>query len=585
MRVPLSLLKVIAFATVVMTITSVTEGMSAYAQDTAEEKSAPALAKPVESSDVNPALALTTQHPDIPVEELALLVRPLTLAQLENEAAAWLLILQAKVQEISHTAIAVKRGSRAIPARQEAPQALEETRAVLEQAGQAKVTTTPGSEEYEAAMSKKELGGNEALQQALQEAIDTHIQALQESSEQIEEVAEDPESLKNQLVTVVIELQADRTAIADRFKVVLDELDKKGGNSATYRNYIEASDGIVIDFKDIEGLGILLINWIKSEEGGLRLFVTLSRTLGTVIGFFLFGLIADRLYNLIHHRVLPPFIEAQVLPILQTVSKITLWVVVIVLCLSNIGLEVSAILTGFGIGGLAIALAAQDTLSNILGGFTLLLQGKVTLGQRVEIAGIKAKIQEIGLRTTTLVNLDYDYQVVIPNSKFLQQVVNYIDSRPHYAIYETLHLHPTSTFEQILLAIDLIQKVAAENDYIKGVRPVFSDFNDYAFDIKLVFWIKKWRPEEKDVFPNDLWKISMVRSQMNLGILQQFETHDLKLALPIQLKELPQTFRHGVFSLSAGNCQNSIGKTEVSRVTKDGFLSTISNPAEKGQKS
>lgn len=229
-------------------------------------------------------------------------------------------------------------------------------------------------------MSKKGLGGNEALQQALQEAIDTHIQALQESSEQIEEVAEDPESLKNQLVTVVIELQADRTAIADRFKVVLDELDKKGGNSATYRNYIEASDGIVIDFKDIECLGILLINWIKSEEGGLRLFVTLSRTLGTVIGFFLFGLIADRLYNLIHHRVLPPFIEAQVLPILQTVSKITLWVVVIVLCLSNIGLEVSAILTGFGIGGLAIALAAQDTLSSILGGFTLLLQGKVTLG-------------------------------------------------------------------------------------------------------------------------------------------------------------------------------------------------------------
>lgn len=189
------------------------------------------------------------------------------------------------------------------------------------------------------------------------------------------------------------------------------------------------------------------------------------------------------------------------------------------------------------------------------------------------------------MRTTTLVNLDYDYQVVIPNSKFLQQVVNYIDSRPHYAIYKTLHLHPTSTFEQIPLAIDLIQKVAAENDYIKGVRPVFSDFNDYAFDIKLVFWIKKWRPEEKDVFPNDLWKISMVRSQMNLGILQQFETYDLKLALPIQLKELPQTFRHGVFSLSAGNCQNSIGKTEISRVTKDGFLSTISNPAGKGQKS
>ena len=394
-------------------------------------------------------------------------------------------------------------------------------------------------------------------------------------SEQIEEETGDLEKLKNQRVAKVIELQSDRTAIADRFKVVLDELDKKGGDSASYRTYIEASDGIVIDFKDIESFGILLVNWIKSEEGGLRLFVTLGRTLGTVIGFFLFGLIADRLYNLIHHRVLPPLIEAQVLPILQTVSKITLWAVVIVLCLSNIGLEVSAILTGFGIGGLAIALAAQDTLSNILGGFTLLLQGKVTLGQRVEITGIKAKIQEIGLRTTTLIDLDYDYQVVIPNSKFLQQVVNYIDSRPHYAIYETLHLNSTTTFEQIPLAIDLIKQVATDNAYIKGARPVFSDFSDCAFDIKLVFWIKKWEQEEKDLFPNDLWKISMVRSQMNLGILQQFEAHGLKLALPIQLKELPQTHQDGVFSVSAGNCQNSTHKIEMSNVPKDGRFQAL----------
>ena len=592
MKVLPALFKVIACATVVVTITPVTDGMSAYAQDAAEEKSAPALAKPVESDDVNSALALTTQHPDIPVEELALLVRPLTLAQLENEAAAWLLILQAKVQEISHTVIAVKRENQANLSRQVTSQVLAETRTGLGRAEQAKVATTPGSKD-EAEVRKveaswellkpmqptmtvieieKKLGQNEALQpaiqSAIQSAIDTDPQAPRESSEQIQAVSEELERLKNQLVAVVIELQSERTAITDRFKVILDELDKKGGDSATYRNYIEASDGIVMDFKDIEGLGMLLVNWIKSREGGLRLLITLGRTLGTVIGFFLFGLIADRFYSLIHHRVLSPLIEAQVLPILQTVSKLTLWVVVIVLSLSHIGLEVSAILTGFGIGGLAIALAAQDTLSNILGGFTLLLQGKVTLGQRVEVAGIKAKIQEIGLRTTTLVDLDYDYQVVIPNRKFLQQVVNYIDSRPHYAIYETLHLHATSTFEQIPLAIDLIQKVAADNDYIKGARPVFSDFNDYAFDIKLVFWIKKWRPEEKDVFPNDLWKISMVRSQMNLGILQQFEAHGIKLALPIQLKELPQTYQDGVFSLSAGNYQNSIGKMAVSSVMK-----------------
>ena len=627
MRILLSLFKVIAFTTVVVTIMPVTEGLSAYGQDAVEETSA-AVKLVAPTSHVDPVSTLTTQYPDIPIEELELLVRPLTLAQLEDEAATWLLILQDKVQEISDTAIAVKRENRVISTRQESPQALKGDRrdarqalvrairlrqemtvdsaqykqatekidgletaiAEIEKVTGTLTNTIAGTPEHEAAetvLAQSRVRQKQVLADLLQTlpmadrepAVGDLDQASTAVDVQvlpthgfIEDAPAEFEALKTHLVAVVIELQSDRTAIADRFKIVLDELDKKGGDSATYRNYIEASDGIVIDFKDIGGLGMLLVNWIKAEEGGLRLFLTLGRTLGAVIGFFLFGLIADRFYNLIHHRVLPSLIEAQVLPILQTVSKITLWVVVIVLCLGSIGLEVSAILTGFGIGGLAIALAAQDTLSNILGGFTLLLQGKVTLGQRVEIAGIKAKIQEIGLRTTTLIDLDYDYQVVIPNRKFLQQVVNYIDSRPHYAIYETLHLHSSSTFEQILLAIDLIQKVAADNEHIKGARPVFSDFNDYAFDIKLVFWIKKWTPEEKALFPSDLWKISMVRSQMNLGILQQFEAHGLKLALPIQLKELPQTYQDGIFSSNAGNCQNSIHKIEASSSTKDGSL-------------
>ncbi len=565
----------IACTTVVVTIMPATEGLSAYAQDAAEETSAST--QWVDPTEVDPAAALTTQYPDIPVEELELLVRPLTLSQLENEAAAWLLLLQAKVEEISHTAIAVKRENRAISVSPKSSQPLEKGRTeVQEVLGRVMQSRQKG---VQARSLRQERSPLADLQQnflrADREIVAANpdhtatvfdMQALSGVKAAIEKPPTELEALKNHLVAVVIELQSERTAIADRFNVVLDELDKKGGDSTAYRIYIEASNGIVIDFKDIEGLGMLLVNWIKSEHGGLRLFMTMGRTLGTVIGFFLFGLVADRLYGLIHRRVLPSLIEAQVLPILQTVCKITLWVVVIVLCLSTVGLEVSAILTGFGIGGLAIALAAQDTLSNILGGFTLLLQGKVTLGQRVEIAGIKAKIQEIGLRTTTLIDLDYDYQVVIPNSKFLQQVVNYIDSRPHYAIYETLHLHATTSFEQIPLAIDLIQKIAAENEHIKGARPVFSDFNDYAFDIKLVFWIKKWTPEEKSLFPSDLWKISRVRSQMNLGILQAFEAHGLKLALPIQLQELPQTFQDGVFSLSAGNRQGSIHKFDASSV-------------------
>jgi small-conductance mechanosensitive channel len=106
--------------------------------------------------------------------------------------------------------------------------------------------------------------------------------------------------------------------------------------------------------------------------------------------------------------------------------------------------------------------------------------------------------------------------------------------------------------EKIELALELIKEIASKNDYIKGARPSLDKINDYSFDLKFVYWIKKWLPEEKDIFPNDLWKMYTVKSQMNLAIMREFEKNNIKLALPIKLNQTPseiQTNRKGIFDL------------------------------------
>ena len=91
--------------------------------------------------------------------------------------------------------------------------------------------------------------------------------------------------------------------------------------------------------------------------------------------------------------------------------------------------------------------------------------------------------------------LEYDYEIVVPNRKFLQEMVSYIDTRPYYSVYEKLYLHPQNPRENIEKALTLIQQAAADNDYIKGARPSFNDYGDYAFEIKLgashLGWFKK----------------------------------------------------------------------------------------------
>ena len=173
---------------------------------------------------------------------------------------------------------------------------------------------------------------------------------------------------------------------------LLEELDDKGDgdDSQPYQQYIQASSGIVLNLRDTEGISVRLLSWLKSEEGGIRLLVGVGHFVAIVVGFWLLGLVLNRFYALFHQRVLQQKVNAQVLPILATVSHTLILLLVIVIGLGTAGLEVSAIVAGLGVGGLAFALAAQDTLSNFLGGLILLIQGKVALGQRVEIDGMGA---------------------------------------------------------------------------------------------------------------------------------------------------------------------------------------------------
>lgn len=93
----------------------------------------------------DPKAATTTKALNIPVDELKILVKPLTLEELGNEAAAWMLVLQKKAQEISEAEVTIKRQNQAISQQQEGTDALEQAKKSLEAAEQAQKGAAPGS--------------------------------------------------------------------------------------------------------------------------------------------------------------------------------------------------------------------------------------------------------------------------------------------------------------------------------------------------------------------------------------------------------------------------------------------------------
>jgi len=116
------------------------------------------------------------------------------------------------------------------------------------------------------------------------------------------------------------------------------------------------------------------------------------------------------------------FIDDTVFPFLRNVVRIFIYASVVVIILGKFGIEIGPLLTGLGIAGLAVALALQDTLTNLFSGFYIIAERPFRAGDYVRIGEYEGKVKEVGWRCTKLVTLG-NVLVVIPNSKVSQSVV------------------------------------------------------------------------------------------------------------------------------------------------------------------
>ncbi|NEP14878.1 MAG: mechanosensitive ion channel [Symploca sp. SIO2C1] len=578
----------------------------ARSQEAEVEEAAVEEVQEVEIPTGDPTAAITTKDTDIPVDELKLLVKPLTLEELENEAAAWLEVLKRRAQTISEAEIAVKRQNLSIEQKEEAASQLEKAKEALAEAEKAQEKAEPGTPEYEDVTKKVEEAkenlskAEEAIEQAVatqealqedeglkeslkkaqrkadydaanetveraekereelepgsaeyeratekidqlkeaiklyeetgeiqgdaipdtpefekaqkdfldaqkamnkaREAIDgvesdeadeadetdaadetdeadeadeadetdeadeadetdeidetdqssealddtaallegTEIEAdgeekvagspevvdtednleekqeqLDKASENLAESAEEEADLKNNLVETVTALQSLQTGIIDRFKVVLDELDNKGGNSEAYRKYIEAVSGIEFDVTDTEGLGVRLISWAKSEEGGIRWLINIATFIGVLAG----SIIASQL---LAHATLKFLLkygdESQTLrDFIVMLIKRGGVVLGVLLALTALEVSLGPIIALVGGASFVLAFALQSNLGNFASGLTLMLAKPFDVGDEVKVAGLWGYIDSVTLASTKIKG--WDSQIItLPNS-------------------------------------------------------------------------------------------------------------------------------------------------------------------------
>ncbi len=215
-------------------------------------------------------------------------------------------------------------------------------------------------------------------------------------------------------------------------------------------------------------------------------------------------------------------LDDQIIPIVRKGLRSVIWVLGIIVALNNAGYDVGALIAGLGIGGLALAMAAKDSVANIFGGIMIFTDKPFKVGDRIKINGFDGTITEVGIRTSRMRTLE-GRLVTIPNSLFTGDMVENVTAEPSRKVILNLGLTYDMKAEQMEKGIELLKEIAKANESVNDDYLVsFNAFGDFSLGILFIYYIKAGR-DNLDT-----------QTAINLEILKQFGANGLDMAFPTQ---------------------------------------------------
>jgi MscS family membrane protein len=214
-------------------------------------------------------------------------------------------------------------------------------------------------------------------------------------------------------------------------------------------------------------------------------------------------------------------IDDQLLHLIQNVVGVFLYAVAIIIVLGQFGIRVDALLASLGIAGLAISLAAKDTLSNIFGGITIMLDGSLKVGDRIQVKDYVGNVIEVGLRSTKIITPENNI-VTIPNSIMANsEIINYDNPDFRQRVIMTFSISYSSDVEKAKKIIEKVIKKIDTIDHEKGITIFFDSMGDFSLNIKAVFHLKDWRYG---------WT---TRDLVNKKVFEEFKKAGIEIPFPI----------------------------------------------------
>jgi MscS family membrane protein len=314
-------------------------------------------------------------------------------------------------------------------------------------------------------------------------------------------------------------------------RVIIRRLSKKHliADNPLYAGFLEAiaksATVLLVSFGVIVGLSLL--NFPEKYND----MVATSREILMVvaIGFFVYQLVevpALWFEKLIERRQ-SSSLNMMFMPVIRKTLKV---LVVLLILLQIIQIlsdkPITTIIAGLGIGSLAIALAAQDTLKHFFGSFVIAGDKPFEIGDRVVVDGHDGPVESIGLRSTTIRTLE-GHVVTIPNGELANRTIQNIGKRPYIRRLMNVTVTYDTSPEKIQEGIDIIKELLDNHEGMHADFPprvYFSGLNSDSLNILVLYWYH----------PPDYWKFMDFSQKLNFDIISRFNAAGIDFAFPTQ---------------------------------------------------
>jgi small-conductance mechanosensitive channel len=216
-------------------------------------------------------------------------------------------------------------------------------------------------------------------------------------------------------------------------------------------------------------------------------------------------------------------VSNHILYILKKALQVIVYVFALLIILAIFEVNLSSVVVGLGVGGIAIALALQNILSDALSAFSIYFDRPFEIGDFIVVGDYAGTVNKIGIKSTRIQLLQGE-ELVISNKELTTTSVRNFKKLQRRRIVFTVKVTCDTPVEKLKKIPQIIAKILKETDMADLDRVHFRQFGDFSLDFEVVYYIKT----------GDYTRYMDIQQQINYGILAEFEKEKIEMAYPTQ---------------------------------------------------